>query len=365
MKCCNLKFLLWLYLFAVIPGSVNAYTASTSAEKKFQVVFDESYHNYLPGQLMRIRVDFKNWLSNSLIISQELVVLDSANNKVWKTVINLELPPNGSTTIPLLIPVPKFTGIFILTTGDPTEGAGDSKPRFELHVLQPEKSPRLSRILVHTPDSEEQLNGFLKTWDIKAPTISWGQVLICGKKSWIRFAQGEQEIVQLVNRALKREMSVLFLDFGPTGPDDIGLSEMVLPYGVRVRFTDGVNSAKSFDLKPDIQELTYGFTSKTMKNWNGINGICVPGSALKFEGKDVEINALATSGDASSRFPVVELIPRHGKGKLYLSQIITEGRLDDHPEAGRRKTQTAAYDPMAVQFLLNLISATVGDNLLK
>jgi hypothetical protein len=160
-------------------------------------------------------------------------------------------------------------------------------------------------------------------------------------------------------------MSVLFLDFGPTGPDDIGLSEMVLPYGVRVRFTDGVNSAKSFDLKPDIQELTYGFTSKTMKNWNGINGICVPGSALKFEGKDVEINALATSGDASSRFPVVELIPRHGKGKLYLSQIITEGRLDDHPEAGRRKTQTAAYDPMAVQFLLNLISATVGDNLLK
>jgi len=161
-------------------------------------------------------------------------------------------------------------------------------------------------------------------------------------------------------------MSVLFLDFGPNGPDDIHLSEMVLPYGVRVRFTnDGVNSAKNFDLKPDIKELIYGFTSNTMKNWNGNNGICVPGTALKFEGKDVQINGLATSGNASSRFPVVELIPRHGKGKLYLSQILTEGRLDDHQEAGRRKTQTPVYDPMAVQFLLNLISATVGDNLLE
>jgi hypothetical protein len=102
-----------------------------------------------------------------------------------------------------------------------------------------------------------------------------------------------------------------------------------------------------------------------MQSWNGCYGIVVPAIDLRFEGKGAEINAYATTGENPYRFPIVELVPLNGKGKLYLSQIMTDGRLDDSVKPPRNKPALPAYDPMAVQFLLNLISATVGDNLLK
>jgi hypothetical protein len=86
---------------------------------------------------------------------------------------------------------------------------------------------------------------------------------------------------------------------------------------------------------------------------------------LKLQSKGVKINALATSGNNPYRYPVIELISEKEKGKLYLCQIITDGRLDESVKPSRNQFSLPAYDPMAVQFLLNLISASVGDDLLK
>jgi hypothetical protein len=161
------------------------------------------------------------------------------------------------------------------------------------------------------------------------------------------------------------EMSVILLDFGPSGPIDANPEKMLLPFGVSVSFIKGAAAEKSFILKSDIKELTYDFSNRTMRNWNGFDGVSVPGTDIRFEGKGVKIIACATSGENNLRYPVVEIIPRDGKGKLYLSQIITDGRVMDVERSGRYNPKAPAHDPMAVQFLLNLISATVGDNLLK
>jgi hypothetical protein len=367
MEGLTLRLGLFFILFTLISGenvrAIVYFPADTVI--KYQVTFGESYHNYLPGKLLRIEVAFKNNSADELKVSQELVVLDSANNKTWKTIINLELQSKGSTSIPLLIPAPKFPGTYRLTTGDSSGKYGEENPLFEVNVVVPKKSPRLTKILVHTPDSEVDLGAFLKTWGIKAPMVSWGQVLLCGKKTWTLFMEGDQEITQLISRALRREMSVIFLDFGPSGPIDANPEKMLLPFGVSVSFIKGAAAEKSFILKSDIKELTYDFSNRTMRNWNGFDGVSVPGTDIRFEGKGVKIIACATSGENNLRYPVVEIIPRDGKGKLYLSQIITDGRVMDVERSGRYNPKAPAYDPMAVQFLLNLISATVGDNLLK
>lgn len=359
------RIALLLSLFVIITGrNSRAVGYFPSAEEiKYQVIFNDSYHNYLPGSLMRIGVVIKNNSSDDVKVSQELIVLDSAGVKVWKTVINLQLLPNGSVAVPLLVPVPKFSGTFTLTIAETLEVTRVSIPSFGFNVIQPKKSPRLSKMLVFAPDWEEGLNKFLKTWDIKAPTISWGQVLLCGKKSWTRFAVGDQELIQLVDRALKREMSVIFLDFGPI--DDNELTNILLPYDVSVSFIKAKTPEQSFVLKSDYKELTYDFTTYLMKTWNGYYGVLVPATDLRFEGKGVKISAYATAGENPYRFPVVELIPLTGRGKLYLSQIIMEGRLDESVKPPRNQPGLPAYDPMAVQFLLNLISSSVGDNLLK
>jgi len=359
------RIILLLCLFVAIAGRncrANGYLSSREGEK-YLVTFGDSYHNYLPGGLLRIGVDFKNTSSEVLKISKELIVLDSAGVVVWNTVINLDLLSNRNFTIPLMVPVPKFLGSFRLKTAEKVGGSGDVTPVFEFNVIQPRKSARLSKILVHTPDWEEGLNKFLKSWDIKAPTISWGQVLLLGKRGWTRFASGDEETIQLVDRALKREMSVIFLDFGPV--DDNKPSNILLPYDVSVSFIKAKAPEQSFVLKSDYKELTFDFTKNVMQSWNGFYGVSVPVTDIRFEGKGVKINAFATTSENPYRFPIVELIPLTGKGKIYLSQIITDGRLDESVKTSRNQPGLPAYDPMAVQFLLNLISASVGDNLLK
>lgn len=358
--------LLWSIFGAIVgTGCWAAGNRSSGEEKKYQVIFSESYHNYLPGSLLRIGVVFKNSSSEAVKVSQELVVIDSTGVIPWNTVINMEISAKESVIVPLMVPVPKIPGAFSLTLTDATGTTDDSVPSFEFLVIQPQKSERLSKILVYTPDSEEGLNKFLKRWDIKAPELSWAQVLLLGKKNWTQYVKGDKAITLLVDRALKREMSVIFLDFGQEEVKEDSFTKILLPYEVSVSFIKAKGPEQSFVLKSGYKELTFGFTNSVLNPWNGYYGISVPATDLRFEGKGAKIYAYATSGENPFRFPLVELVPDNGKGKLYLCQIITDGRLDESVTTARNHPEQPAYDPMAVQFLLNLISETVGDNLLK
>ena len=265
-----------------------------------------------------------------------------------------------------MIPVPKSQGRFKLTMGQIAGGGGETSPSFNFQVLQPAKSNRLSKIMVHTPDSEVGLNIFLKTWGIKAPTISWGQVLLLGKKSWASYATGDHEMAQLIDRALKREMSVIFIDFGYNSADSMGnFPKHGLPFNVTVSLTKASSPEQKFEIKPVNKELTHNFSKNGINRLNGYDGVAVPATDMRFEGKNIKINALATTGTNPYRFPVVEMIPDNDKGKIYFCQILTDGRLDETVKPQRNHPELPTYDPIAVQFLLNLISASVGDNLLK
>ena len=362
------KISLFVYFFiSFLKIDGLAVSCPALADKPdYHVTFSTPDPNYLPGSTMRVAVTFKNTTSRTIAVSQELMVLDTTNTKAWKTVINLELSFNQSITIPLIVPVPKSQGKFKLTTGQIASEGQESKPSFEFQVLQPAKSDRLSKIMVHTPDSEVGLNIFLKNWGIKAPTFSWGQVLLLGKKSWASYAAGDREMVLLIDRALKREMSVIFTDLGSIAFDSlVNFPKYSLPFNVTVSFTKASSPEQKFEIKQVNKELTHNFMKNAINKLNGYFGMAIPETDMRFEGKDVKINALATTGTTPFRFPVVELIPENEKGKVYLCQVLTEGRLDESVKPQRNHPELPAYDPIAVQFLLNLISASVGDNLLK
>jgi len=361
------KITLLLSILWMIPGGSSQASAGlvSAGEKKYQVIFGGSQENFLPGGIMRMEVTFKNNTSANLLVSQELAILDSSKTKVWKTIVNIDLAPEGVSVVPLMIRVPKIQGRFILTPGSSADICSGVIPIVVFNVIQPKKSLRLSKILVHTPDSEAGLVAFLKIWGIKAPLFSWAQVLLCGRNSWQRFANGDPEITQLVTRALRREMSVIFLDFAPCSSAMTSPDKASLPFGVMVNFIPAKSTELSFIVKSANPELIYNLPSGQLIRWNGNNGIIAPSTDLRFEGRGIKISALVASGEKHTRFPLVELIPQNSKGKLYISQLITEGRLDESIQPNHFKPEIPSYDPLAVQFLLDLISASVGDNLLK
>ena len=360
----------WALLVAVF-GFASALFCRASEDQsdfngpKYVVTFGMGYTDFLPGSLIRMEVRFKNITQHAETVTQEFVVLDKDRLVVWKTVINLELGEEGNVKIPLLIPVPKTAGIFTLTLGHADEIQKEFVPSFEFNVIRPQKSSRLSKILVYSPAYEENLNLFLKTWEIKAPNYSWAQVLLLGKEGWAHYIAGEPEISQLISRSLRREMSVIFLDFGSSGRDQTTQSKIFLPFDVKVSFSKLKSPERVFILKGGYPELTYGLATSRVDEWNGSDGFTVPDEEMRFEGKGVRINALATCGVNPIRFPLVEVIPVSGKGKLYLCQLSTEGRIDETIQPARYEREIPVYDPVAVQLLLNLISVSVGDDLLK
>jgi hypothetical protein len=75
---------------------------------------------------------------------------------------------------------------------------------------------------------------------------------------------------------------------------------------------------------------------------------------------EVEGNTpLANAGKGLTRTPVVKLSFRQGAGSVILSQLLTAGRLlPRHEEAGPG-VYGLRYDPVAVQFVLNMLNASI------
>ena len=338
---------------------------SFSEPKNYEVNFGGCYANFLPGSLIRLEVSLKNHTAILTPVREEIKILDSLGVSVWKTTLNLDLSPNGELKLPLLIPIPKNQGRYILTLGESSEGRTGIIPEIVFYAIQPLKSPRLSKILVTVPDFEVDLGKFIKIWEIKAPTFSWAQVLLCGKLSYQRYMAGDPQVSQLISRALNREMSVIFLDFSPSDTILSIESRTLVPFGITAHFIPLKTGEQRFELKLENPEFAFNLDRMVAITWNGLNGFSVPATQLNFEGAGVKIIADVISGLDPVRYPVVEIIPAVGKGRLIISQLITDGRIDESKMPGRYKADSPVYDPVAVQFLLNLISSAVGDNLLK
>jgi len=347
-------------------GKVTAVETFGGKEQgNYSVKFGSSDHNYIKDNRVRIDVLFKNLSDKSIDVAQQLIVLNTNAQRVWKTQINIQLKPDQQYTVPFLVPVPQLPGNYTLTIPGDSTKAAEQRPTFKFIVIEPRKAPRLSKIMVLAPDWEVELLAFVNSWSIKAPSISWGQVVLCGKKTWKRMLEGDKEANQLIDRALKRDMSVIFLDFGPVEVKEGSEIQAKLPYDVKVNFIKASAPEINFIPERSIKALNYEFKSDNFYSLNGINGISVPPVEMRFEGKDIAIINYATTGKKPFRSPVVELKSKDEKGKLILCQVITDGRLDDKVKPPRNKPELPAYDPLAVQFILNLISASVGDDLLK
>jgi hypothetical protein len=77
------------------------------------------------------------------------------------------------------------------------------------------------------------------------------------------------------------------------------------------------------------------------------------------------LTPLAEAGKNLSRTPVVRLSFGTGSGNLIVSQLLTAGRLlPDHAESGPG-VYGLRYDPVAVQFVLNMLAASLDANELQ
>ena len=97
---------------------------------------------------------------------------------------------------------------------------------------------------------------------------------------------------------------------------------------------------------------------------NGLNGNICHTAGFRVKGNKIDIEPLIKSKKREKVVPVVKIAAQNGNGTIVLCGILTEGRLDESVKKLRNQPELSTYDPVAVQFLLNLIAASVDKNLL-
>ncbi len=354
-------FIAWSSLYELNASGSN----QNNPQTRYTIEFGEAWHNYAKGSHIRMDILFKNLKEVPVAVMQDIIVLNSSGEKVWDTRINLDLKSLQEYKVPFMVPVPETPGSYTLTIPKLSETLQERLPVFKFVVIEPHKSKKLSLITVVAPDWEQELTNFVEQWEIKASSVSFGQAVLCGKRTWQRLRDGDKEARQLIERALRRDMSVVFLDFGPAEVKDDSESRIELPFEVEVGFVKASTPELNFITDKNINGLNYDLPMDNFYSLNGYNGISVPPVDMKIEGKKVTVSNYVTTGKNPFRHPVLEVKPKSGKGKIILCQVITEGRLDEKLIAPKNKPELPANDPFAVQFVLNLISASVGEDLLK
>ncbi len=355
--------LIWLIL-SFLPPDASGFDQGDQ-EIRYNVRFGDTYHNYSKGSYVRIGISFKNLKETPLDVSQEIDVNNSRGEKVWDTWINIQLRSEQEFNIPFMVPVPPTPGSYTLTIPHTAGADPDHKPSFRFVVIEPHISKKLSLITVVVPEWEDNLKNFVDRWEIKSSTISLGQVVLCGKKTLQRMEDGDSEARQMIDKALRRDMSVVFLDFGPVEIKENSNLKADLPNDIQVNFVKTAMPELNFIPDKSVPALNYDLPWNDFQSLNGFNGISIPPVDMNLTGREAEVTHLAITGKNPFRFPVIELKPKGRKGAIILSQVITEGRLDEKVIPPRNRLELPAYDPFAVQFVLNLISASVGNDLLK
>jgi hypothetical protein len=363
-KCQKLMSYIYKYLtiltIAILP--ITSFCSDTDSQD-ISVTMHLVNRNYLPGSQFKVYVDLKNLLSESKKVELQIETLNSKKEKEWSTVINLELEAGMDFRIPLLISAPQVVGECMIIANVKNTGSKSLQiiSALEFTVHKPIIPKKLANSMIYVPEWEHDLLHLVEDWDKEAPSISWGQVMVCSRKTLRRLEDGDSETIKLVERVLKRQMSVVFLDFSPVRLN----SEISLPFDINIQFSGNVSPEKEFTIISDNNELGYELYQKSQYSWNGSDRTVVPGVDMKVISLGKAPRNLVKTGVNPFRFPVVNIPCGKGKGDIVLCQLITDGRLDKHTIEGTNANDIVRYDPLAVQFVMNLISSSINEKLLK
>lgn len=321
--------------------------------------------NFHPGTKFKVYVELKNHLSGYKKIELLIETLNSNKEKEWSTVINLELAGGQGYRIPLLATAPDVTGecLIIANLKDGKNKTMRNVSIEEFIVHKPVIPEKLDKALIYVPEWEDELLHLVEDWDKKATALSWGQVMVCSRKTWKRVADNDNEAINLIEKALKRKMGVVFLDFGPANINPDEIRSISLPFGIDVKFTENRSPETWFNLISDNEELKFSLYDRAKQSWNGKGRIVVPAVDMKIISRGKMPQNLVQTGVNPFRFPVVKIPVK--KGNIVLCQLITNDRLDEHSLKGINVNDVITYDPLAVQFIMNLISFSANEELLK
>jgi hypothetical protein len=352
-------FVLVIYPIAAICG--------ISENKDISVSMQINNRNYLPGSEFKVNIELKNNFSESKKVELLVETLNQNKEKEWSTVINVGMTGGMDFSIPLMVSAPQVIGecLIVAKLRYDDNSSFSNLSLLEFMVHKPLIPKKLGRSMIFVPEWEHDLAHLVKDWDLKAPSISWGQTMLCSYKTWKRIEDKDKETIKLVERALKRQMSVIFLDFGPDMIDDDYIRNMTLPYDVEVQFHRNPSPETSFSLISNNKELWYGLYDKPQYSWNGLEKIIVPAVNMKITTSGGTLQNLVKAGVNPYRFPVVAIHGEKGKGSIVLSMLRTKGRLDEHSLVDINTSDELLYDPLAVQFVMNLISMSIDEKLLK
>ena len=355
---------LFLFIFLGLLLSACPLRSPAQTPEEVNAIIHVGARHFLPGQMVKTNIHLNNHSSQLIRSRTQLKIVNQGGVETWSTLLRIPLRANQPFHIPMMIKMPDTEGKYVIRACE-EESGNKLCEDVPFDVFKPEKSKKMSKIMVYVPDYETALKKFVEEWKINAPSFSWGQCMLCSYRTWQRLKNGDADVTAEIERALRRNMSVIFLDFGPADMPDVDQQEIDLPFRISAYFSGEAKPETRFSIISKDPELNYHLQDMERGNWNGFDHVSVPPVHMFVKVKGGTKKKLIQTGTNPYRFPVVSISTGKGHGKVILSQLLTDGRLLNPGGKIQGLKGEFHYDPLTVQLVLNLISMSVDNSLLQ
>ena len=303
------------------PKSVwNALTVAWSPVAASLNLWDKTF---APGQQLSVPVHLFND-TDSTYHTEVVISIADSNQKSWfRQTIHTPVAPFSHQLVEIPVTMPNACGEYqleALLQNPPVQVKYPVYSRWDIRVFRASVPEEVSQMKVFIPEYEKELIAFAENHQLQR-TNQWEEanVVLLSRPSWKQVAAKETAIKELMQKAINRGISVLFLNIGeqylgqgyPSHQGELGplqgVARVTDPVITRYHLFDGISLTFTETAEPESHIQPTGKDSTLWEGmpvhytwlWNGLRGgLIVPAADFEVNGMnpDAFLNQWQTRG---------------------------------------------------------------------
>jgi len=264
--------------------------------------------NFIPEQKITVPVYLFNDTKVKSNLRTRITINDSDNHYFIDTTFIVSVPAFTKKVEEVHLVLPKQVGNYFLKAtllNKPETVKYPVVSVWNIHIFKAKKPEVLQTIKVAVPADEKELKAYLAQQHITTTKASEANVIITSLDTWKKIAAGDNSILNGLEQAIDRGISVIMLDAGerylgqgyPAKNGDLGplqgvarvtdpkITSYKLFKGVSLKFAEAAEPESYIHADINDSTLLKNIPKEYMWLWNGLRGgLIAPAADMEFSG---------------------------------------------------------------------------------